>query len=394
MPELNGRDTTMDDPLNIETDLETQSLLLAAANHDTEALRNLLRTTSANDPAIVMSDGQIDGLENGHTNGAHAEAGDERKKELEAAARTVELLFQNGAIWNDLDKNNETPGCIAHRLGLKELYDMVVKAGVRAELLLNRLDEYQMLGDDDESEAEEDFEILEDPQETSIIDIEASDVNSAGYLASDLTFTADRLLDADKNGVMMAWETDIMRRTADRLLPAPSLRVLNIGHGMGIIDGIFQSKSPSAHHIVEAHPAVLERMRRDGWYDKPGVVVHEGKWQDVVPKLVQEDTMFDAIYFDTFAEDYKALKEFFSEYVIGLLDPSGGKEGEGGRFGFFNGLGADRQVVEIDLMEAGLETEWEEVRVPNLDEAGEWAGVRRRYWALDTYKLPTCKFIG
>lgn len=45
-------------------------------------------------------------------------------------------------------------------------------------------------------------------------------------------------------------------------------------------------------------------------------------------------------------------------------------------------------------MEAGLETEWEDVKVPDLDETGEWAGVRRRYWALENYRLPTCKFIG
>lgn len=45
-------------------------------------------------------------------------------------------------------------------------------------------------------------------------------------------------------------------------------------------------------------------------------------------------------------------------------------------------------------MEAGLEVEWEEVGVPDLDEAGEWAGVRRRYWALENYRLPTCRFIG
>jgi protein arginine N-methyltransferase 2 len=143
---------------------------------------------------------------------------------------------------------------------------------------------------------------------------------------------------------MMAWETTLMKRSAELLLPTPNLRVLNIGHGMGIIDGIFQSKSPSSHHIIEAHLDVLKRMREEGWNDKPGVVVHEGRWQDVVPELIEKGEMFDAIYFDTFAEEYKALREFFTEYVIGLLDPSGGDNGDGGRFGFFNGMGADRQV--------------------------------------------------
>jgi protein arginine N-methyltransferase 2 len=65
-------------------------------------------------------------------------------------------------------------------------------------------------------------------------------------------------------------------------------------------------------------------------------------------------------------------------------------------------MGADRQVaydvynkiVEIDLFEAGFDTEWETIPIPDLDEQGEWEGVRRRYWALSNYKLPTCSFIG
>jgi len=39
----------------------------------------------------------------------------------------------------------------ALRLGLEELYELVVDAGVRAELLLSRLNEYQLLGDGNDS---------------------------------------------------------------------------------------------------------------------------------------------------------------------------------------------------------------------------------------------------
>ena len=198
---------------------------------------------------------------------------------------------------------------------------------------------------------------------------------------------------------------------------------------MGIIDTFFQEKSPSAHHIIEAHPGVLDRMRKDGWYDKSNVIIHEGRWQEVVPKIIDQGILFDAIYFDTFAEDYKALRDFFSDCIIGLLD-------DGGKFGFFNGLGAgthpssdsspesgsqdaysvyshhvkvdmltrygvDRQicydvygkVLEMDLFEAGFDTTWDTVKVPEMEE-GEWEGVKRRYWSLREYKLPTCEFIG
>ncbi|CAD0100395.1 unnamed protein product [Aureobasidium mustum] len=439
-----------DQAMDIDTDTTEQEILLAATNHDIDSLRRLLRTPkgSAN---VVDSDTGMTPL---HAAIAACEpdadtAQDKKDMDVDEAAtlndaaleedealKTVKFLLENGAIWNDLDDNNETPGCLALRLGLKKCYEAMVEAGVRAELLLSRLDGFEMLAQyEDDSEEEQDevegFEIVEgensDSLQASMVEIEESapelvgpdgtvpatdsvpelvqvdengqetkvDVNSEDYLASHLTFKGDRLLDADKNGVMMSWETDIMQKTVDRLCPEPGLRVLNVGHGMGIIDGIFQDKKVAVHHIIEAHPDVLARMRKDGWYEKPGVKIHEGRWQDVVPKLVEQNEVFDGIYFDTFAEEYKALKEFFTEYVIGLLDPEG-------RFGFFNGLGADRQVcydvytrvVEMDLFDAGMDTEFEDIHIPDLDEQGEWEGVRRRYWALDNYRLPTCKFVG
>ncbi|KAI5211605.1 arginine N-methyltransferase 2 [Aureobasidium subglaciale] len=442
----------MADPqaMEIDTDTTDQEILLAATNHDLDSLRRLLRTPkgSAN---VVDSDTGMTPL---HAAIAACEADEDTAQdkidmdvdeaatlndtalEEEEALKTVKLLLENGAIWNDLDDNNETPGCLALRLGLKKCYEAMVEAGVRAELLLSRLDGFEMLAqyEDDSEEEEEDaegFEIIEnengDSLQASMVEVDESapelvgpdgtvpgaesvpelvqidengqetkvDVNSEDYLASELTFKGDRLLDADKNGVMMSWETDIMLKTVDRLCPERGLRVLNVGHGMGIIDGIFQDKKVAVHHIIEAHPDVLARMRKDGWYEKPGVKIHEGRWQDVVPQLVEENQVFDGIYFDTFAEEYKALKEFFTEYVIGLLDPEG-------RFGFFNGLGADRQVcydvytrvVEMDLFDAGMDTEFEDIHIPDLDEQGEWEGVRRRYWALDNYRMPTCKFVG
>jgi protein arginine N-methyltransferase 2 len=266
-------------------------------------------------------------------------------------------LFQNGAIWNDLDSNGETPGCIARRLGLTELYELCVDAGVRAELLLSRLDQYQPLGGADSEDEDEDVDEEEDEVAGGDIgntngEVEDGVTPDAGdestenptYMSSNLTFDRNRILDASANGVMMDWETTLMRHSAEHLVPANGLRVLNIGHGMGIIDGIFQEKNPKSHHIIEAHPDVLQRMKEQGWYEKPGVVIHEGRWQDVVPGLVDKNELFDAIYFDTFAEEYKALRDFFTEYVIGLLDPAGGADGKSGKFGFFNGMGADRQV--------------------------------------------------
>lgn len=164
--------------------------------------------------------------------------------------------------------------------------------------------------------------------------------------------------------------------------------------GLGIIDGYFKAKSPTVHHIIEAHPQVLTNMRESGWMES-GAEIHKGKWQDVLPKLVEQGTTFDAIYFDTFAEDYSALRLFFDEYVVSLLT-------DNGKWGFFNGLGADRQicydvytkVVEMDLLEAGFDVEWEKIDVPDLDSSKTWEGLRRPYWKLKQYRLPVATFLG
>lgn len=421
---------------NHDLELQTQRILLAASNHDLEALRNLLSAGSANvrasdtgftplhaaiaackpspsSPKSILDDiaANRDALkEKSDRTGLD---GDEPERNLAAAATIVKLLLQNGAIWNDVDANDETPGCLARRLGLKELYEIMVDAGVRAEMLLNRLDEYQMLrsseeDEDDDNEgrngAAEDSEDSNSNRSQSLDQGPDSDPSSNDsnapldnitYLSSPLSIHPTRLLDASRNGIMMSWETPIMERTAAILASSSGLRILNVGHGMGIIDTFFQNTSPVAHHIIEAHPFVLAQMRANPAWSSPTVTIHAGRWQDVVHNLIAQGQLFDVIYFDTFAEDYSALRDFFSDFVIGLLD-------EGGRWGFFNGLGADRQVcydvygklVEMDLFEAGFDTEWTRVEVPEMKDDEEWEGVKRKYWALREYQLPICRFIG
>ncbi|KAI0135079.1 arginine N-methyltransferase 2 [Daldinia grandis] len=360
----------------------------------------------------------------------------------EHAKTVVHELFMSGAIWNDVDNNNETPGCVAARLRLKHLYTLCVEAGVRAELLFGLLDGYEELESDDgdEEEEEEEEERREDgvqeEGETSVEnangdgmeeDIEVigdsdrafvppkgtvgPNVNSADYLRSNLTYSDGKLVDSAQNGVMMAWETSIMRASVDALLPdlPTGRKILNIGFGMGIVDGMFAETRPAKHHIIEAHPAVLEHISSsDSNFGKEweasgpaegAFKVHGGKWQEIVPKLLEQGETYEAIYFDTFGEDYSQLRLFFTEYVPGLLE-------EQGRFGFFNGLGADRkicydvytQVVEMHLSDAGMDIEWQELDVDMKDLGkegeGEWQGVKRRYWTLDKYRLPTCTLMG
>ncbi|OBT61705.1 hypothetical protein VE03_09415 [Pseudogymnoascus sp. 23342-1-I1] len=443
------------DPLATpETDLTTQTILLHAANHDIPALKPFLRVpgaASAQDPetgftplhAAIAACGpaseDVAGSEapagepaaaapaSGEEKGAGEEAS--AVEDIEASAiATVTELFLSGAIWNDLDTNGETPGCLAWRLGRKGVYEVVVEAGVRAEVLLGMMGGYDPLSSGEESEAEEE-DITEPAAETEqqteapteakdATDAKApapfdpqdpTDVNSRDYLASELTSTSTALLDSSANAVMMAWETDIMKLSATLLAPSPGLRVLNIGFGMGIVDRFFSAETPSTHHIIEAHPGVLAALREPDhefgakWEAKGEEgrnKIWPGRWQDVAPALLMGEEMYDAIYFDTFGEDYGALKMFFEDYVPGLL-------AEGGRFGFFNGLGADRRVcydvytrvAEMDLSGVGMDVQWVEVEVPieeglGKEGEGEWEGVKRRYWTLDTYRLPICTFMG
>lgn len=438
------------DPLATpETDVTTQAILLHAANHDIPALKPFLRVpgaASAQDPetgftplhAAIAACGPVsEGAAGSEAASAAPASGDEKAADEDASAvedteasaiATVTELFLSGAIWNDLDANGETPGCLAWRLGRKGMYDVVVQAGVRAELLLGMMGGYDPLSSGEESEAEEEY-VTEpaaegEPQTEAPTEAkeatdaitpapfdpqDPTDVNSRDYLASELTSTSTALLDSSANAVMMAWETDIMKLSATLLAPGPGLRVLNIGFGMGIVDRFFSAETPSTHHIIEAHPGVLELLRKPDhefgpkWEAKGEEgrnKIWPGRWQDVAPALLMGGEMYDAIYFDTFGEDYGALKMFFEEYVPGLL-------AEGGRFGFFNGLGADRRVcydvytrvVEMDLAGVGMDVQWVEVEVPieeglGKEGEGEWEGVKRRYWTLDTYRLPVCTFMG
>jgi protein arginine N-methyltransferase 2 len=258
---------------------------------------------------------------NTNTTPLHAAIASGTRENEHTVVDVVAYLLENGAIWNDLNNENDTPGCVAHKRGLASVYETMVEAGVRAELLFGNLSDLGFGGEDQATEPKDN-----DSKSQSVMPSDADDdvsKDNRAYLKSELRFRDGILLDSSDNAVMMDWETTIMKRHAETLIPRAGLRAMNVGHGLGIVDTAIQSHSPSEHHIVEAHPQVLARLRTNGWYEKPGVHIHEGRWQDVLPRLAQQGVILDAIYYDTFAEDYAALKEFFSEFVVQLLDEDG-----------------------------------------------------------------------
>lgn len=333
----------------------------------------------------------------------------------------MDILMEYGAGWNHTDGDNRTPGCVlVHRkLTDTPLYKRMVSAGVQAELLLRKVSEYDMevLSDDEvaqlelqqaqeaeqpEPETKEEIEVkqLETKVEPEIDDgqdaPDAPSLNQTSYLNTKLEYTDDALVTAErKDGVMMAWETQLMELGAKLLFAQAepdNAVVLNIGFGMGIIDTFIQQKNPKKHYICEAHPDVLAKMKQDGWYAKPNVVVLEGRWQDNLDALLLEGVFFDGIYYDTFSEHYADMLELY-DYVVGLLKPQG-------VFLFFNGLGADRQVVydvykelvDLDLSNYGLTCKFEPVAVPAENMANVWDDVKRLYWACPTYYHPQALF--
>lgn len=434
-------DDSISSRISVDCPPEIQQILTASWSHDVPTVKKLLDTpgrASSRDPktdetalhAAIRSLGPVP------RDDASEDEKAEDKEAVEAATATVRELLMWGGIWNDVDDMDETPGCVALRLGRHELYNLCVEAGVRAELLFGLLEGYEELeSGDEEMDDEEEVDLVEIEMDNAhlngsgledgddapdLIGTETTeqqpaaestpvdvDVNSEEYLRSKLTYSNGKLVDDDGNGVMMAWETDIMRQSVNALLPErqEGKRILNIGFGMGIIDSIFAETKPTRHHIVEAHPEVLEHISTSDskfgaeWENnapEPGAFkIYPGKWQEVCSQLMADGQVYDAIYFDTFGEDYSQLRMFFSEFIPGLLD-------QDGIFGFFNGLGADRRicydvytkVVEMHLADAGLDVDWKviDVDLKGLEEAGkgEWEGVRRRYWTLDSkcYSVP------
>jgi len=80
-------------------------------------------------------------------------------------------------------------------------------------------------------------------------------------------------------------------------------------------------------------------MWHKGWYDRPGVRILEGRWQDIFSSDEMVDIgKFDIVYFDTFQEGYSGHVAFIKN-VPGLL------RGPGSRFSYFNGHGTGGETM-------------------------------------------------
>lgn len=216
--------------------------------------------------------------------------------------------------------------------------------------------------------------------------------NNKAYVKQRLKYDGDVLLDEKGGGVMMGWERPLMARHAELIAPEPGLSVLNVGFGLGLVDGFLQERLPSKHTIVEAHPDVYGEMRRRGWLERQGVGVIHGRWQDVIEEMVSRGP-YDGVFFDTYAEMYGDMLTFFN-LLPRLVRP-------GGRVSYFNGLsdknifaqGISCRVAQMDLANLGLACVFEPFALGQVSD-DEWRKVVNHYWSLETYYIPLAVMSG
>eukprot|EP00469_Lotharella_globosa_P004805 CAMPEP_0167794384 /NCGR_PEP_ID=MMETSP0111_2-20121227/13774_1 /TAXON_ID=91324 /ORGANISM="Lotharella globosa, Strain CCCM811" /LENGTH=366 /DNA_ID=CAMNT_0007687783 /DNA_START=26 /DNA_END=1126 /DNA_ORIENTATION=+ len=332
-----------------EEDKLNDELLVAAQSGNVKEVSRLLEAKA--DVAFQESQQGISALMAAAV-GGHSEA--------------VNELLCAGAPWNAVDKSGRCAGDYALRVGHQAVVDRIVSAGVAAELLFAQMDKNkrktQGLGSRDR--------VQKDSKE---------------YIDRNVRYQEGKLLDSADDAVMMEWETPLMEAHAGVLCPKEGLDVLNIGFGMGIVDTALQKRKPKSHTIVEAHGGVLEKMRKEGWDKKKGVIVVPGRWQDVMHELGQ----YDAVFFDTYGEYYEDMREFHS-WLPTILK-------KGGIYSFFNGFCPDNiifqgvmcQVVQLELAQLKIQAEFAEcdIAIPEKD----WKGVKRRYFWSNTYYLPICR---
>lgn len=194
------------------------------------------------------------------------------------------------------------------------------------------------------------------------------------YKDQRLTWDQNTLRDEEGQAVMMDWEAPIMKLGASTICQNGG-RVLNIGFGMGLIDGYIQQENIDEHWIIEMHPDVLQYMRDHGWYDKSNVRILEGPWQEHLETLPE----FDGIYFDTWDESgIKLLKE-----VHKYLKPDG-------IFSFFNNV-QKHERGGVNLHVYNLLNQWGEIEITETIELDQVADSADQNIKGSFYWNPACK---
>lgn len=251
-------------------------------------------------------------------------------------ADVVTLLLRHGALWNAVDANGYTAAQVAWSFNHEQCYSLIFEEGVRQTFLLNALRQH---GGDDDTSSEEGGAVGDDAHVTLLASRDDVANDTERYLRTRLRFEKDalgktRCLDEDNNMVMAEWETDIMSHSAELICSnqPEGFSVLNVGFGLGIIDRLIQGYRPGRHVIIEAHADAIAYAKQLGFDKLPGVELFHGKWEDwisdsdsdaAVAKMTELGS-FDAVYWDTYSQDYADIRKFF-ECLPSILNGPGSK---------------------------------------------------------------------
>jgi len=293
-------------------------------------------------------------------------------------------LLKQGSPWNAIDREGKCCGNYAMELTPynQEMVDYITNHAVQCELLLLAL-----------------------KQPSNV-----HEQTNEKYLSENVRYTEKSLIDGEKDGVMMDWETPLMRVHASVLANGlekrlgensgddEAVRVLNVGYGMGIVDECLKEEIASKltelgkqneieQHIIEAHPEVLNRLKNIDH----NFTVHGKRWQESIPEIIEKGVKYDCIFFDTYAEYDHDFYEFL-EFLPKILNKSGS-------FSYFNGNCPDNiffhgvacQIAKLKLAKLGLETDFLSVEI-DVDDEKTWEEVKRRYWHRKEYFLPISSF--
>jgi protein arginine N-methyltransferase 2 len=166
------------------------------------------------------------------------------------------------------------------------------------------------------------------------------------------TYEDNNLYNSKGEAVMMEWERDWMKYSAD-IVCKNGGDILNIGHGLGIVDSYIQEHNPKSHTIIEIHSDVHKFMYENGWYETAKVI--ESDWKLALSNL----PTFDGIYFDTWADNPHDFRNGLIRRLPYLLN-------KGGIFSYWVNLNV-RDIDMVELCESiGLEIRYErfDINVP------------------------------
>ena len=76
-------------------------------------------------------------------------------------------------------------------------------------------------------------------------------------------------------------------------------------------------------------------MLAQKWDQKENMRICFGRWQDVMPQLIQQGVVVDAIFFDTYGEHFMDMEDFHKNAMVRMLSKPNGI------YSFFNGLAPD-----------------------------------------------------